>query len=148
MSALKCEKEYKYTENEIRYCDGIVLKGMSQREAYLYAGYSNQKGNLDRVDVKASQLASKAKVKARLEDMSERLKEKKLKDAIWSMDDSVRALKGAYELARESSNINGVVNAIKELNSMFGFNKQNINNLNTELSYEDYLKEIEGGDKF
>lgn len=126
MSALKCEKEYKYTKQEVRFCDAIVFKEMTQYGAYLYAGYSSFNGDRRQAEAKASTIANKGKIKARIEELKSKVQEKKLDKAIWNFEDSVRALSEAYIQAKEFGNINGVVNAIKELNSMYGFNKQNI----------------------
>lgn len=148
MGALKCEKKYKYTQKEIRFCDAIVYKEMSQYDAYHYAQYKTNNVKRETIDANASRLANKPKIVARVTELRDKIQEKKLDKAVWTFEDSVRALSEAYRKADEGGNTSGVVNAIKELNNMYGFNRQNIN-MNADVKVEkieDYLKEIEGGE--
>jgi len=139
MSALKCEKEYKYTQNEIRFCDAIIYKKMSQYEAYHYAKYKTENVKRETIDANASRLSSKPKIVARISELSTRLEEKKLDKAIWSFEDSVRELKDALEKSKELTDYKTVINAVDKLNSMHGYNKQNID-INAELTGDFEIK--------
>lgn len=148
MSALKCEKQYKYTQNEIRFCDAIVYKEMSQYDAYKYAYSISEDTPRETIDANASRVANKDKNKTRISQLRDKLEERKQNVVIWTFEDSVRALSEAYSQAKEYGNTSGVVNSIKELNNMYGFNRQNIN-MNADVKVEkieDYLKDIEGGE--
>jgi hypothetical protein len=41
---------------------------------------------------------------------------------LWTRENSVKALIGAYKVAKEGNNASGMTGAIKELNAMHGFN--------------------------
>lgn len=123
MSALKCEKLYKYTKQEVRMCDAIVFKGLTQYDAYLYAGYSSFDGNRRNAEAKASTIANKEKIKARLTELREQVQARMLEDTIWKFEDSLRALRDIYYNSDKQAD---KINAIKELNSMHGYNRQNI----------------------
>ena len=93
-----------------------VADGMNQSDAYRSA-YDASKTKPDVVNVKASQLAADGKVAVRVAELREALASKSL----WTRLDSVQALS---DIARDAeARANEKVAAIKELNSMHGFNE-------------------------
>ena len=148
-----------------KYVKGLVA-GKTQRQAYLDAGYSNQKGNMNYVDIKASELFADVKVKLRYEYLYNKMNKKSLDRVQWSLDKSARELLELIEEAKD--NLTGtfinsetgneikmgkhefkikakvIQDSIKELNNMYGYNSKNINLDANVTTYEDSLKEVEG----
>jgi|LGVE01.1.fsa_nt_gb phage terminase small subunit len=127
-----------------KFVQELVKNKGNQRQAYLGAGYSNQKGNMDLVDQKASRLLSEVKVKSRYEYLYNKMNKVALDKVQWTVDDSLRELMEAYKTAKDSGQLKYWIGGVKEINNMMGFNAKNINTVNTELNYADYLKELEG----
>lgn len=102
------------TNLQLRTVLGVVA-GLSQRQAYYEAG--GKAKNDDIADASASELLSNPKVRAFLDCLNAQAAEK----AIWTREDSVRRLS---EIAQggETTKDSESVSAIKELNSMHGWN--------------------------
>ena len=92
-----------------------VASGMTQADAYRHA-YDAENMQDDTIYVKASELMADGKVSGRVKH----LKDEIACAALWSRLDSVQTL---AEIAKgEETRANEKVAAIKELNSMHGFN--------------------------
>ena len=93
-----------------------VADGMTQSDAYRSA-YDASKTKPEVIHVNASKLMADAKVALRVAELREALASKSL----WTRLDSVQALS---DIARDAeARANEKVAAIKELNSMHGFNE-------------------------
>jgi len=82
------------TQNQEKYVQELV-KGKTQRQAYLVAYPNSRKWKDESVDNKASVLLSNAKVKARYNELMDKHKDK----AIMTRDELLRGLKKAFEMA-------------------------------------------------
>lgn len=92
-----------------------IASGLNQSDAYRSA-YSAGGMKAATINVKASQLAADGKVAVRLAELRTKLQDK----ALWTRERSVKVL---ADIADSSESKAGeVVNAVKELNSMHGFN--------------------------
>ena len=92
-----------------------IASGMNQSDAYRSA-YNAGGMKAATINVKASQLAADGKVAGRLAELRTKLQDK----ALWTRERSVKVL---ADIADSSESKAGeVVNAVKELNSMHGFN--------------------------
>lgn len=106
------------TKNQEEFCQHIA-SGKTATDAFLLAYPAAQKWKREGVWVNASRLASKAKVKLRIEQLRDELAKKHL----WTREMSVKALVQAYTVARDSENPNAMTGAVKELNAMHGYNE-------------------------
>ncbi len=97
-----------------------LFAGDSQTEAYQKAYGIRQKNSA--IAKSASRLASKAEIVERLEEMRERMRkqvhEELLATALWTRDKAVEVLMKIIEEGNPVSTLN----AVKQLNSMYGFN--------------------------
>lgn len=94
-----------------------VADGMNQSDAYR-AAYSAGAMKDSTINVKASELMADGKVSVRVNELRSALADK----ALWTREDSVRALKDIADGKGSTSKPNEVVAAVKELNAMHGFN--------------------------
>lgn len=132
------------TNKQEKFVQGLVA-GKTQRQAYLDAGYSDQNGQLDRVDVQASKLFADAKVLQRYEYLYNKVIKNAEKKIQWSFEKSMKELVDLIEEAKNYS-VEEIINdevkvkklelkdkakvildSIKELNSMNGYNQKNVN---------------------
>jgi hypothetical protein len=95
-----------------------IADGMTQADAYR-AAFDTSKSKPETVWAKASSLMADGKVKARVSELRAALATK----ALWTREDSVRALEKAMRIAEDRDNPTGLVAAVKELNAMHGFNE-------------------------
>ncbi|MBG9981736.1 terminase small subunit [Aerococcaceae bacterium DSM 111020] len=79
------------TPKQERFVQGIVA-GLSQRQAYIKAGYSTNNKTDNYIDVEASKLFSNPKVFHRYQELMDEHKEK----ALWTREEAVEALKWLY----------------------------------------------------
>jgi len=101
------------TAQQERFAQAIA-DGMNQSDAYRSA-YKAQNMKDKQIHEEASKLAANPKVTQRLVELKGKLEEK----ALWTREDSVRALKAIA--AGGEVKPNEIVAAIKELNAMHGY---------------------------
>jgi len=94
-----------------------IAKGMTQADAYRNA-YNAGTMSDNAIYVSASRLLDDAKIKLRVDALKSALAKKEL----WTREQSVKGLIAAYDIANEDRNTSGMVNSVKELNAMHGFN--------------------------
>lgn len=92
-----------------------IASGLNQSDAYRSA-YNAAKMKPEVVNVKASQLAADGKVAVRVAALRTKLQDK----ALWTRERSVKVLADIAD--SNDSKAGEVVSAVKELNSMHGFN--------------------------
>jgi len=155
MANLECENKYTYTAKERNFCDNIALKGMTQYEAYCRA-YNATKMKRETIDRKAHDTVYKDKIRTRIEELRKTLQEKAIQKATWTMEESTQKLLGLVQEVENDEYINRSVTTkvdtlmkpLKELNSMYGYNKVNTVNettIKTELTLEDILCKQKNG---
>ena len=93
-----------------------VANGMTQSDAYRSAYDVSPETKPEGIHVDASQLAAEPKVALRIKELRDLL----VMADLWSREQSVKALKGIAE--GNESKAGEITAAIKELNSMYGFN--------------------------
>ena len=103
-----------------------IADGMTQADAYRTAFNA---GNMkpETIHKRASELMSSGEVKGRVSELRAKLEQK----ALWTREMSVKALVQAYR----DGNASAKVAAVKELNSMHGFN--------APQKVEHYMEEIQ-----
>jgi phage terminase small subunit len=101
------------TPKQEKFCQ-CIADGMTQADAYR-ASYNASKMSGNSIYSKASELMADGKIAARVAEIRAQLEDK----ALWTREDSVRALKSVIEGGRPSD----VTGAVKELNSMHGYNE-------------------------
>lgn len=101
----------KLTQKQENFCQAIA-RGMNASDAYREA-YDLRGGTGKTVNETSSRMLADPKIRARVLELKQELAER----ALWTREDSVRAL-------RESIEENGSVkvSAVKELNAMHGYN--------------------------
>lgn len=122
-----------------------LIKGETQRQAYINAGYKVENMTDEVIDVKASELLKNGKVLVRYKELID----KSADEALWTREQAVKDLvmikdEAINHLKREVNTDNGntisfidnkmakvATDAIKELNTMYGYNEHNINNENS-----------------
>ena len=112
------------TPKQERFVQALI-SGLSQRQAYIKAGYST-KGKTDNyIDVEASKLFKNPKVFQRYQDLLNEHKEK----ALWTLEDSVNTLKWLIQQSMRSirdldsgyvrqGTAQAIIGAVKELNQL------------------------------
>lgn len=103
----------KLTAKQEAFCQGIA-DGLGQADAYR-AAYDAEAMKDSTVYPHASRLMNNDKVKARIAELKAQVAEKQL----WTREMSVKALVRAYNEGNSSAK----VAAVKELNSMHGYNE-------------------------
>ena len=91
----------------------LVVSGMTQADAYR-GSFSADKMKPETIHKRASEMMAKGEVMGRVDELRKELSKK----ALWTREESVEALKLVLADGRGSE----VVSAIKELNSMHGYN--------------------------
>jgi hypothetical protein len=115
--------DVKLTEKESEFCRLLVYDRLPQYKAYMEAFEANK----STAPAEASHLVRKDRIKAEIQ----RLRDMKSQDAEWEFDDSVNGIK---EIIRNPENQTVALNAYKELNKMFGFEKTTINHISEDGS--------------
>lgn len=96
----------------------LVAQGNSHADAYRNAFNVKPSTKLETSQANGSRMASKSTVKARIAELRSQLSAK----ALWTREMSVQALLEAYRVAQGTENSGAMTGAIKELNSMHGYN--------------------------
>ena len=96
-----------------------VADGMSQADAYRTAFDVKPTTKPQTIQDSASKLMARPEVSHRVRELKEQLSAK----ALWTRQDSVRALETAMRIAQDRDNAAGLVAAVKEMNAMHGFNE-------------------------
>ena len=91
----------------------LVVSGMTQADAYRVS-FSADKMKPETIHKRASEMMAKGEVMGRVDELRKELSKK----ALWTREESVEALKLVLADGRGSE----VVSAVKELNSMHGYN--------------------------
>ena len=116
-----------------------VVSGMSQRKAYISAGYSTANKTDNYLDVEASKLFNNPKVCLRYNELMAEHKEK----ALWTREKAVNELLFILEYSREDMKKNGLeasnkgafIDAVRELNKLEQVYKEpESTRANTELT--------------
>lgn len=116
-----------------------VVSGMSQRKAYISAGYSTANKTDNYLDVEASKLFNNPKVCLRYNELMAEHKQK----ALWTREKAVNELLFILEYSREDMEENGLeasnkgafIDAVKELNKLEQVYKEaESTRANTELT--------------
>ena len=95
-----------------------IADGMTQADAYRKA-FDAGKMKPETIHKRASELMANGEVAGRVSELRKALATK----ALWTREDSVRALEKAMAIAEAKDNPAGLVAAVKELNAMHGFNE-------------------------
>lgn len=96
-----------------------VADGKTQADAYRIAFDVKPTTKPETVQANASRLMADSMVSARVQELKSALANK----ALWTREDSVKALATAMRIAEDKDNAAGLVAAVKELNAMHGFNE-------------------------
>ena len=95
-----------------------VADGKTQADAYR-AAFDAGKMKDATIHKRASELMCNGEITGRVQELRDALANK----ALWTREDSVRALATAMRIAEDKDNAAGLVAAVKELNAMHGFNE-------------------------
>lgn len=106
----------KLTAKQEAFAQGIA-DGLTQADAYR-AAYGVNKMTDNAVYREASLLIGRPKIAQRVADIKATLEKRQL----WTREMSVKALVKAYKTAEATANSSAMTGAVKELNSMHGFN--------------------------
>jgi phage terminase small subunit len=115
--------EVQLSEKKSEFCRLLVYERMPQYKAYMEAFGANKVT----APAEASKLIRQPEVQAEIK----RLRDEKSKDAEWEFMDSIYALKGVIARPEKHSDL---VNAVKEINKMLGFEKTTINHISEDGS--------------
>lgn len=114
----------KLTNKQELYVQGLV-SGLSQRKAYINAGYSTRGKTDDYIDQQASRLFANSKVMARYNELMDEHKQRALwtrEDAIntlkWLLDKSVSSIEVVDEGYVRKSTADSIIGSIQELNKL------------------------------
>lgn len=141
----------KLTNKQELYVQGLV-SGLSQRKAYINAGYSTQGKSDDYIDQKASTLLKNGKVMARYNELMDEHKQRALwtrEDAIntlkWLVDQSVLSIESVDEGYVRKSTADAIIGSIQELNKLENLYDPNrdLTRKKQELEIEKLAKEVE-----
>lgn len=113
-----------------------VADGMSQAEAYRTAFDVSPGSKPETSQANASRLMADSRISARVYELRNKLSEK----ALWTREDSVRALKEIAGRLSGDEKVSDAVTAIKELNAMHGFNAPAKVELSGELSTQNITR--------
>lgn len=105
------------TAKQEAFCQAIA-DGHGQAAAYRVA-YDAEGMKDITIYPLASKLMKNDKVAARIAELRSQVQEKQL----WSREMSIKGLVAAYKVANDGKSASGMTGAIKELNSMHGFNE-------------------------
>lgn len=110
------------TAKQQKFVDGLVA-GLSQRKAYIQAGYSTKDKANSYIDTRASELLRNSKVLARYQELMNEHKNKALwtreraiEELLWGIEQSKNDMDSGYRPATFSA----MINAVKELNELEG----------------------------
>jgi len=107
MSELTTEQyKYTYSSAEEKLCQLIAIEGKSHYEACLEAYPSSKKWSRNAVDVQASKITSKPKIKLRIKELKNETKDKTIKAVVYNRE---------IAFANFDSNIRLLTNQIEEI---------------------------------
>lgn len=106
----------KLTARQEKFCQSIA-DGMNQTDAYKSA-YSIKNKSEKSIWELASRVSSNVKVMSRIAELKAEIAKKQL----WTREQSVDVLKKIAESKKQQTRDSDKVSAVKELNSMHGFN--------------------------
>lgn len=109
-----------------------IADGMTQADAYRVAFDVKPTTKPQSIWDSASKVMANPEVAHRVAELKEKLENK----ALWSREMSVKALVGAFKVAQGQNNASGMTGAIKELNSMHGFNAPQKVDISGELAFQ------------
>ena len=134
----------KLTNKQELYVQGLV-SGLSQRKAYINAGYSTKGKSDDYIDQQASKLFANTKVLTRYNELMREHKSKALwtrEEAIntlkWLLDKSVSSIEVVDERYVRKSTADSIIGSIQELNKL-----ENLYDHNRDLTRQKQELEIE-----
>ena len=134
----------KLTNKQELYVQGLV-SGLSQRKAYVNAGYSTKGKSDDYIDQQASKLFANTKVLTRYNELMGEHKSKALwtrEEAIntlkWLLDKSVASIEVVDEGYVRKSTADSIIGSIQELNKL-----ENLYDHNRDLTRQKQELEIE-----
>lgn len=96
-----------------------LVNGMSQKDAYLNAGYTND-GEMKTVSEKASRLFKRPEVRNRYNDLLNEILVGIKKKNLWTVEMAIEDLKEAREWAKSEENVKGLVMVVEKLNKISG----------------------------
>lgn len=141
----------KLTNKQELYVQGLV-SGLSQRKAYINAGYSTKKKSNEYIDTEASKLFKNPKVFQRYNELMEEHRNKALwtrEEAIntlkWLVEQSVLSIEGVDEGYVRKSTADAIIGSIQELNKLENLYDSNrdLTRKKQELEIEKLAKEVE-----
>lgn len=95
-----------------------IANGMTQADAYRSAFNVKPTTKAETIIASASRLIKSPNISARVKTLQVQLSEK----ALWTREDSIKALKEAMQIAKDNNQSAGMTAAVKEINAMHGFN--------------------------
>lgn len=141
----------KLTNKQELYVQGLV-SGLSQRKAYINAGYSTKNKSNEYIDTEASKLFKNPKVFQRYNELMEEHRDKALwtrEEAVntlkWLVDQSVMSIEGVDEGYVRKSTADAIIGSIQELNKLENLYDSNrdLTRKKQELEVEKLAKEVE-----
>ena len=141
----------KLTNKQELFVQGLV-SGLSQRKAYINAGYSTKNKSNEYIDTEASKLFKNPKVFQRYNDLMEDHRNKALwtrEDAIntlkWLVDQSVLSIEGVDEGYVRKSTADAIIGGIQELNKLENLydHDRDLSRKKQELEIEKLNRELE-----
>lgn len=141
----------KLTNKQELYVQGLV-SGLSQRKAYINAGYSTKNKSNEYIDTEASKLFKNPKVFQRYNELMEEHRDKALwtrEEAVntlkWLVDQSVLSIEGVDEGYVRKSTADAIIGSIQELNKLENLYDSNrdLTRKKQELEVEKLAKEVE-----
>lgn len=141
----------KLTNKQELYVQGLV-SGLSQRKAYINAGYSTKNKSNEYIDTEASKLFKNPKVFQRYNELMEEHRNKALwtrEEAVntlkWLVDQSVLSIEGVDEGYVRKSTADAIIGSIQELNKLENLYDSNrdLTRKKQELEIEKLAKEVE-----
>jgi predicted nucleic acid-binding Zn-ribbon protein len=118
-----------------KFCQGIA-DGLSQADAYRMAYPKSKSWKPETLHPQASKMMADHKIATRVQELKEQLASK----ALWTRQDSVRALENAMQMAKDRENAAWLVAAVKELNAMHGYNEAIKHEITAKVSTIDPAK--------
>lgn len=122
------------TAKQERFCQNLVIKGLTQRQAYLDAYPKSKEWKPETVDEAACRLVNgNCKVLTRIEELKAEQKAIVQAEAKWTRDKAYKTLTALMERAEReyqtneelsSPCVSAIINATKELNTIFGVGEE------------------------
>lgn len=113
-----------------------IADGKTQADAYRAAFDVRPTTKAQTIQDSASKLRASPEVSQRVKELKAALANK----ALWTREDSVRALETAMRIAEDKDNAAGLVAAVKELNAMHGYHEAVKHEINATVASIDPKK--------